>query len=282
MFSTRQKVALARSAYRAVHGVRSVLGRDDHVVVRRGGASWALDLGEGIDFSIWLLGSFERSSRAAYARLVEPGATVLDIGANVGAHTLPLARRVGAQGRVVAFEPTASAFAKLQRNVGLNPELASRVRLERMALGELRDTAAPAQLYSSWPLRQAAAAQHASHRGVLAATEGARATTLDAFLEAAGIERVDFIKLDVDGHECSVLRGAAATLSAHRPHLLVELMPDPLDEAGRTFEDLVGLLHAGGYRLLRVPSLRALPDSVGELRRLIPRGGSINVIARAQ
>lgn len=85
--------------------------------VRRDGIHWDLDLSEGIDFAIFLLGGLELRTLRLYRRLVQPGDTVLDVGANIGAHALPLARLVGASGRVVAFEPTQFAFCKLQRNL---------------------------------------------------------------------------------------------------------------------------------------------------------------------
>ncbi len=95
--------------------------------MRRRGVAWTLDLREGIDFSIWLLGAFELSTVRAYQRILRPGAIVLDIGANIGAHTLHLARAVGTEGKVWAIEPTDYAMGKLKTNIALNPELAPRI-----------------------------------------------------------------------------------------------------------------------------------------------------------
>src|SRR3984893_15716811 len=104
-----------------------MLGRTDRDVVVRGGINYELDLSQGIDFAIFLGNIYERQTRAALRKLVSPGSLVLDIGANIGAHTLPLAQLVGPNGRVMAFEPTDFAFRKLSRNLGLNPSLAARV-----------------------------------------------------------------------------------------------------------------------------------------------------------
>src|SRR5688572_20988587 len=106
LFSTAQKVGLAKMASRVVLSCRKLLGRPAQAQFVRDGIRWQLDLREGIDFSIYLLGSFEPATVRAYRRIVKPGQTVLDIGANIGAHTLPLARLVGPGGRVIAFEPT--------------------------------------------------------------------------------------------------------------------------------------------------------------------------------
>ena len=89
--------------------------------VARGGVNWRLNLTEGIDFSIYLLGAFEPITVAACARLIKPGDTVLDIGANIGALALPMARMAGPSGKVYCFEPTDYAFKKLTANLGPEP-----------------------------------------------------------------------------------------------------------------------------------------------------------------
>lgn len=124
---TRQKIALATLAASAVRTARRMTGRGVTVTVLRDGFTWDLDLREGIDFAIYLLGRFEASTTRAYEGIVRPGDTVLDIGANIGAHTLPLARLVGPAGRVVAFEPTRYAHDKLLINLSLNAPLQERV-----------------------------------------------------------------------------------------------------------------------------------------------------------
>ena len=74
MLSTKQKIRLARTAAHVVRGVRRGIGAGEVAEVRRGGLNWRLDLGEGIDFAIYLLGSFERGTQRQYGRLLKPGA----------------------------------------------------------------------------------------------------------------------------------------------------------------------------------------------------------------
>lgn len=107
--------------YHAVHAGRALLGRTDQEIVVRDNITYDLNLSEGIDFGIYLANFYERQTRSALSRLVSPGSLVLDIGANIGAHTLHLAQLVGPLGRVLAFEPTEFAFRKLRRNLDLNP-----------------------------------------------------------------------------------------------------------------------------------------------------------------
>ena len=179
----RTMMAGARAAYHVVNLARGPW-RDKQVEVTRGGLRWRLDLREGIDLSIYLLGSFEPSVTKSYRRLVAPGDVVLDIGANVGSHTLPLARAVGDTGRVVAFEPTGWAFAKLRANLALNRELSTRVTAEQVMLVSPDESTLPTAIYSSWPLA-AGSELHPVHRGRLMSTDEARAVTLDEYLAAA-------------------------------------------------------------------------------------------------
>ena len=140
---------------------------------------WQLDLREGIDFSIFLLGSFEPRTGRAFRAIVPPGGTVIDIGANMGAHTLPLAGCVGPTGRVIAVEPTNYAFERLQRQMALNPALAARITPVRAMLMGSRNAALADLVESSWPLA-VSKGTHSGHGGLAKATTGAAVTTLDA------------------------------------------------------------------------------------------------------
>lgn len=279
MLSTRLKIALAAFVQRMVIALRRLSGHGPNVEVQRSGLRWALDLDEGIDFSIWLLGAFERRTVAAYSRFVRPGMTVLDIGANIGAHTLPLARLVGPGGRLIAIEPTAWASGRLQANLALNPELADRVRVRQAMLTGRADAALPASLYASWPLQ--AGDVHPILRAQAKSTDGAQALMLDTLLERDGITRVDFVKLDVDGHECDVLRGGLTMFKRDRPAMVLELSPYILEEAGHSLDELLALLANCGYRLTALGSGRPLPMTPAELRQIIPANGGINAVATA-
>src|SRR5262249_11173274 len=146
---------------------------------------------------------------------------VFDIGANIGAHTLGLARSVGYDGRVFAFEPADFAFAKLKRNLALNPELEARTCVHQNLLAT--EPAAPTQpeIYASWPLKTRDPV-HPKHRGRLVAAHGASVDSIDNFSMRAGISRLNLMKLDVDGQEMPVLRGGLGTLAKFRPTLVME------------------------------------------------------------
>jgi FkbM family methyltransferase len=256
---------------------RRLVGLGAETDVTRRGIQWRLDLHEGIDFAIWLFGRFEGSTVRAYEQLVRPGHVVLDIGANVGAHALPLARLVGATGRVICFEPTDFAFRKLVINARSNPDLVARLTLIQAMLVGAANGSLPEALFSSWPLRSGRDL-HALHGGRAMTTHGARAATLDGALAEVGVGRVDFVKMDVDGHECAVLRGATDTLR-QGPRILMELAPYVLDEAGASIEELVEILGAAGYALTELGSGRRIQLDGKAIRTLVPSGSSMNVLA---
>jgi len=277
MLTTAQKIELARAVARPLIRLRRLVGKSSQVIVTRRGIRWHLDLDEGIDLSIYLMCGFELSTLKLYARFVRPGATVVDIGANIGAHALPLALMVGSTGSVIAFEPTAFAVSKLRANASLNPALSSRlVVLQYMLVAQPEDPLERA-VYSSWPLSEQGET-HNKHKGRLQSTDGAQARTLDDALADLHAVKIDFIKIDVDGNEYSVLRGARAVIERHKPRILMELAPYLFSSRPEEFDNLIRMLQAIGYRMSDAASRRALPMDAATLRQLIRVGASRNVL----
>ncbi|EGP06584.1 FkbM family domain-containing methyltransferase [Bradyrhizobiaceae bacterium SG-6C] len=276
---TVHKIALARAGYKIVNRARAAMGLSDECIVIRDGVKYDLDLSQGIDFAIFLGNMFEPGTRNALRKLVKPSALVLDIGANIGAHSLLLAQLVGPSGRVLCFEPTDFAFAKLSRNLELNPDLAGRVTPFYCFLAAEDDAEVPETIFSSWPLSQQDGL-HAKHLGQAMPTNIAHARSIDGVLAELGNPTVQLIKMDVDGFETGVLRGCT-TLLHSRPTFLMELSPYVLEERGSSLEELLSYFAPHGYRFYHERSERLLPSSPKDLRQLVGDGASINVIARA-
>ncbi len=276
--STASKIALARWLGRGVRAARLLTGRSGtEVLSRRQGVRWSLDLREGVQLALYL-GLYERTTTRRLAQLVRPGAIVVDVGANVGAHTLPLARAVGSEGRVVAVEPTAAAFERLCRNRDLNPELADRIVPVQAALGAPGGTLRPAY-YSAWPLEPVALG-HPVHLGAERSTANARFSTLDDLLESLGVGGVSVIKIDVDGGELDVLEGARRVIGRDRPTVVFELCPYLLTEPGQSARELVTYFTAQGYALFDERTLRPVGTDVSQIIASIPPMGGRNLIAR--
>lgn len=276
---TAHKIGAARVIYHAIHAGRTLLGRTDRQIVVRGGITYDLDLSQGIDFAIYLGGIFERSTAIALSKLTEPSSLVLDIGANIGAHTLRLASLVGPKGRVMAFEPTEFAFRKLRRNLELNPSLAPRVDAFHCFLTANDGTPVPNAIYSSWPLA-AEAGLHAKHLGREMQTKSAQARSLDSVLAERADRKVQLAKLDVDGFECDVLEGATSLLRDTRPIFVMELAPYVLDERGASLDKLLSYFIPNGYSFYDERTQQRLPSTAKELQGLVASGESVNVIAR--
>lgn len=241
--TTKQKMRCARIITTVIQFVRILLFRPKKVRVKRNNIYWNLDLSEAIDLSIYLTGSFERSTLKSMLRKLSDDAVVIDIGANVGAHTLPLAQYL-VFGKVIAVEPTVWAFERLRKNLDLNQSLNARVESIQCGLVETNSDQLETRIYSSWPLLGHG---HHLHGGVSHSTSGADAVTLDTLVEKLGLNRIDLIKLDVDGHEYSVVKGGEKTFSRFRPLLMMEWAPHQTIEFGHQPSELIQLLDEFNY-----------------------------------
>ena len=166
----------------------------------------------------------------AFRAAVKPGATVIDIGANVGAYTLLFAQWVGSTGRVVAFEPAPASVAGLRHQLRLNG-VADRVEVVESAVADVVGTALFAADRASGANALIPDGHHGDH------TVSVRTTSLDAFCEANHLHP-DVIKIDVEGAELDVLRGARRTLAVRGIEAFVELHPAAWPSRGVTPESL--------------------------------------------
>jgi FkbM family methyltransferase len=277
MLNTKTKIGLARLAYLMVRTARSIIGQSGRGVFARGGIRWALDLNEGIDFSIFLLGAFEPRTLRAYRALIQRGDTVLDIGANVGAHTLFFAQMVGNEGRVIAFEPTEFAYRKLEDNLALNPELAAIVDARHMLLVDADGGPPPHRIFSSWPLT-GGRDLHPKHLGQAQALGTVESVTLDEFVGRQSGLSPTWIKIDVDGNEYPVIMGGAETIRRFRPRIIMELSPYTSREAGYDFAKLIEFFVELGYSFRNLENGHSLPAQARALEQAVPDGGGINML----
>jgi FkbM family methyltransferase len=276
---TAHKIAFARAAYLSIRSARKLFGKDDHAIISRAGLTYHLDLAQGIDLAIFLFGSFEPTTRRALQRHVKPGMIALDIGANIGAHTLRLGQLVGPSGRVLAFEPTAFAFQKLRRNVELNPQIQSRIECFQQFLTSGCSVQVPRAIYSSWPM-MGGKHLHPQHLGEEMNTVGVLSSSLDAVLERADVGKVDIVKMDVDGFECDVLSGASRMMARDHPTFVMELAPYVHAERGYSFERFLDYFLAQNYHFYDERSEKLLPREPNRLIEVIGKGAGINVVAR--
>ena len=196
-----------------------------------GGLRFELDLKDDVQRAIYFE-CYEPRDLELIGPLIPVRGTCVDVGANVGFYTLHMAKRVGARGRVFAFEPDPRNASRLRRNIALNAfdavvEVAETAVSERDGRGTLHRSD---DAHSGW-------GSLAPHREETTSME-VPTTTLDSFLDARGIDRVDLLKADVEGSEVELLRGAARSLAASRiRHLFIEFNGVRLAERGLGLED---------------------------------------------
>lgn len=277
--TTLKKLAVARIASRLICGARQTLGLRSRVVTRRGGITWDLDLQQGFDLALYLFGKFEPGVQAACRRLCPNGGVILDVGANIGALTLPLAVMAAENGKVYAFEPTDFAFRKLLRNIALNPDLSRRIEAAQVFLGDGSSSTAPDSIPASWPLREKRGLDPL-HGGRPETLRGAQRDTLDQWMARNNPARIDLIKLDVDGHETEVLRGAEKLLRRFRPPMVAEFAPDVFGDKPGGFGAFISLLSEHGYKGETLSGKELPLDSNLEAR--IPRGSGLNAVLIAR
>lgn len=189
-------------------------------------------------------GYWEPLETEIFLSLLRPGALVIDAGANFGHYALTATNAIGPQGLVIAFEPHPEPFALL----GMNRKLLPRDNLMAVQAGlgssdgtmEIHtDSANPGgHSFYAWNLREA---DGTSHRVPVHA--------LDSFLSERGLDRaVGVIKIDVQGHEMEVLRGAVRTIERDQPAVLCEVTPEALRRAGSGVEEILEFFRTRGYR----------------------------------
>ncbi|HSP16259.1 MAG TPA: FkbM family methyltransferase [Thermoanaerobaculia bacterium] len=272
MLSTSTKIAVARSAASFLFA----LGVKPNRIASRGGVNFDLDLNEAVDFSIFLLGRFQGHILVLIRRLVPADGVVIDIGANFGSIALPAAAMLP-RGRVLAIEPTEYAFAKLRRNIELNPLLQGRIELLKCFVADETRPASDMVAYSSWPLMRGKQPRpsHPVHRGVAMETMCGQ-MALDAIVAREPWSAVSLIKIDTDGHEFSVLRGGSRCLANVRPAIVFEACQYLMEPPRATFEDFEELFRGHSYTICSAATLQ--PMSAKSFRKHCPQGGGLDLV----
>jgi FkbM family methyltransferase len=182
--------------------------------------------------SLDLYGEFSEGEIDVFRSIVKLGDVVVEVGANIGTHTLFFARQVGPRGRVLAFEPQRVVFQTLCANMALNS--VTNTYCINYAVGAQQGSIVVPQLDYTQDNNFGGLALGAWQQG-----DQVPLTTLDNIL--LGLPRCNLIKIDVEGMEQSVLEGAQRSLDRFKPVLYVE------NDRQEKSADLVRLLDQLGY-----------------------------------
>jgi len=197
----------------------------------------------GVAATCFLERAWESHTSDLIGSILKPGDLAIDIGANIGTFSCRMSTLVGAEGQIIAFEPSRRTFKQLQASIHCNG--ASNIMARNLALGAHRGT-----LELRVPVKISANASVFSRAGEgEVQIESVELSTLDDELDPLHIKSLSLIKLDAEGAELDILRGAERTLSRHRPRLLVEWNPETAALAGWTLHDLLSFMEkCGSYK----------------------------------
>jgi FkbM family methyltransferase len=182
-------------------------------------------------------GFYEKIELDVFERLAAASKTIIDVGANVGLYSCIAACRVPAFGKVVAFEPVPENLGYLRRNLADN-ECAARVVVEEKAVGE---SSGKIDIY----LEEGSIGTHSAavkNAPNSATSISAPLVSLDGYARVELRDPVDLLKVDVEGYEGAVLRGAREMLRKDKPTLLIEFVPDHLANCNFSVDEFVNTI----------------------------------------
>lgn len=229
------------------HPGRGLLGKlawrlDSRIIVHEvsPGTKLNLRMNNNEHITYWTSRYEEHGELSVFLELLRPDMTVVDIGANIGMYACSIGRRVGPQGKVFAFEPMPDIFQQLVANVALNA--VSNVTTHQLAIC---DRVGHAQFHVGSHDSIGSLTRPTGGKGIVEV----ETITLDDFLQQHGVDRVDAIKIDVEGAESLVLRGMKRLLqTSPRPILLVEHNHPALQASGTSAEQLFASILEYGYQ----------------------------------
>ncbi len=228
-------------------------------------------------------GHFEHADLELAGRLLSPGMTVIDVGANIGFFTASFARRVDPGGRVFAIEPAQISQKRLEQTIALN-DLTNVVPVSLA----LADVAGEAELYSYGPGFESwstlAPREIPIGETVLQASGSSpvQTTTLDKFARERRLTSIDLVKLDVEGAELRVLEGAKTLLRDGRIHaVIVEVSDNTLEAFGNSAVELVLFLEQHGLMPHRLEGGRLVPTRIAGPHRTLTNIFALDARQRA-
>ena len=196
---------------------------------------------ESVDYiplMLYYTGVFEPRLLRYLKKIARPGDTVLDVGANIGFHTLESWHAVGRRGRVISIEASPIHATAVRKNLAVNELPADDV--VNLAVGDHKG-----EVSLGLPA--------GGNQGMFGVNAGSEASfscpmeRIDDVLASRGVSALSLIKMDIEGSELGALRGATETLARYRPAILIELNDSALKRCGGSSSDVLKLLTGAGY-----------------------------------
>ena len=209
-----------------------------------------------IEWEIFFKGVYEPHIENYIKQILNPGSVAIDVGANVGVHTVVMANRVGPNGKVFAFEPNKFVSKRLSDNIKLNNF--TNVVLLNDALSD-KDSSITLHAFREGTSRQGMASFYVD------IPEGDRIDTMlktktfDSLVAELRINRIDFIKIDTEGNDFNILLGMKESIIRFRPEIIFEYSRESLSRSGHSWSDVLNLFNGLGYSLSAITSSGIAP-----------------------
>jgi FkbM family methyltransferase len=185
------------------------------------GDTFEIDLSSFLEWQIWAFGSYEDYLAQLFEHLVRPNERCIDVGANIGVHTVRLAKLVGAKGNVIALEPDESLAHRIEHNADLNG--LANTRVIQAAAAKTQEENVVLYRPGSADANKARASL-LPHSYLTGPATKVPAVSLDKIVEGP----VALIKIDVEGTESAVVAGAADLIETYYPSIIFEYAPNLL------------------------------------------------------
>jgi len=209
-----------------------------------------------------MLGVYEKFETELMRKILKPGMTVLDVGANVGYYTAIAAYRVGNHGRVIAFEPDPVNFSFLNATIKANAF--QNVSAHQAALGDRNDETT---LFKS-PSNMGDHRMYAFPESTETIT--VPLMTLDDFVKSQGLQKIDVIKMDIQGAEGQALRGMMNALGAQKSvTLITEFWPKGLKAAGTDPRWFLETLHDLNFSIMHIDEASFTVRNISDFQAFI-------------
>lgn len=201
-------------------------------------------LDDWIQKQIYFFGRYEieKFETRFWKDFIKPGMVVFDVGANIGYYSLMAGKRVQVHGMVYSFEPVQETFMHLNRNIQMNSF--SNIRSFKLALS---DTEGYSDIYTA-NRENTGTAGFSNHIHFSGQKETVETITGDLFIDKQKIEKLDMIKIDVEGTEMKVLKGLAHSIKKHKPLILAEINRILLERNDANPEEIFSFFSAMNYR----------------------------------
>ena len=216
---------------------------------QRDGIEYDLDISDYMQYCIYY--GIETEPRDRLYNLVKDGTTIIDVGTNIGETLLNFAK-LNPNGKNIGFEPVPFLFEQARKHIDINNF--SNVILENSALSDN----AGSLVFNYGDENNSGGIFLTGETSNKDSSKTVTAETLDNYIERRGVKNISLIKIDVEGFEMNVLKGAAQTLKNHKPALFVEINDGFLHRQGGSAKELFEFLQSFGYSINYAENMQPL------------------------